>query len=119
MTLTVSIIEDDPETRAYLVNLINASNRCELIGSARSGAEARVLIAQNKTEVYLVDLGLPDADGVDLIALIKTSCPTARSLVLSTFGDAKHINRSIRADTGPCIIQFFERLFSIFLYIII
>ena len=105
MTLTVSIIEDDPETRAYLVNLINSSNRCELIGSARSGAEARVLIAQNKTEVYLVDLGLPDVDGVDLIALIKTSCPTARSLVLSTFGDNKHINRSIRAGAAGYLLK--------------
>lgn len=105
MTLSVSIIEDDAQVRAHLVNLISTSNRCELIGSASNGAEARVLIAQNKTEVYLVDLGLPDADGVDLIALIKTSCPTARSLVLSTFGDAKHINRSIRAGASGYVLK--------------
>ena len=105
MTLSVSIIEDDAQIRAHLVDLINASNRCNLVGSASNGAEARVLIAQNKTEVYLVDLGLPDVDGVDLIALIKSSCPTARCLVLSTFGDTKHINRSILAGASGYVLK--------------
>ena len=105
MTLSVSIIEDDAQIRAHLVDLITASNRCNLVGSASNGAEARVLIAQNKTEVYLVDLGLPDVDGVDLIALIKSSCPTARCLVLSTFGDTKHINRSILAGASGYVLK--------------
>ena len=60
MTLSVSIIEDDAQIRAHLVQLIDASNRCNLIGSAGDGAEARTLIYQNKTDVYIVDLGLPD-----------------------------------------------------------
>lgn len=105
MTLSVSIIEDDAQIRAHLVQLIDASNRCNLIGSAGDGAEARTLISQNKTDVYIVDLGLPDVDGVDLIALIKSSCPTARSLVLSTFGDTKHINRSIRAGASGYLLK--------------
>ena len=105
MSLTVSIIEDDAQIRSHLADLINASNRCELIGSACDGAEARVSISQDKTEVYLVDLGLPDVDGVDLIALIKTSCPAARCLVLSTFGDTKHINRSIRAGASGYVLK--------------
>ena len=105
LTLTVSIIEDDAQIRAHLVDLINASNRCDLMGSASNGAEAKVLISQNKTDVYLVDLALPDADGVDLIALIKSSCPAARSLVLSTFGDSKHINRSIRAGASGYLLK--------------
>jgi len=105
LALTVSIIEDDDQIRAYLVELINASNHCELVGSACNGAEARELIAKNKTDVYLVDLGLPDADGVDLIALIKSSCPNARSVVLSTFGDTKHVSRSIRAGASGYLLK--------------
>ena len=105
MTLSVSIIEDDAQIQAHLVQIIKASNRCRLIGVASNGAEARVLISQNKTDVYLVDLGLPDVDGVDLIALIKRSCPTARCLVLSTFGDSNHINRSIRAGASGYLLK--------------
>ena len=105
LTLSVSIIEDQSRIRAHLVDLIKADNRCDLVGSASNGADARLLISQNKADVYLVDLGLPDVDGVDLIALIKSSCPTARSLVLSTFGDTKHINRSIRAGAAGYLLK--------------
>ena len=105
LTVSISIIEDDAQIREHLVALINDSNLCNLIGSASNGAEARVLISRNETDIYLVDLGLPDVDGVDLIALIKSSCPTARCLVLSTFGDAKHINRSIRAGASGYLLK--------------
>lgn len=105
LSISVSIIEDNPQFRAYIGELISSSNRCELVGSACSGAEAMQLIAQDKTDVYLVDLGLPDADGVDVIARIKSACPTARSMVLSTFGDAKHIDRSILAGASGYLLK--------------
>lgn len=97
MTIAVSIIEDDHSVRQHLVSVINESPLCTLVGTARNKAEAVKLIVENQTDIYLVDLGLPDVDGVDLIADIKARCQDARSLVLSTFGDAKHVNRSIRA----------------------
>lgn len=105
MTLTVSIIEDDVQTRGRLVDLVNASNRCQLFGSAQNGAEAKQLIAKDKTDVYLVDLGLPDVDGVELIKIIKKKCSAACSLVISTFGDAKHINRSIQAGATGYLLK--------------
>lgn len=105
MTLSVSIIEDDDLIRAHLVDLIKASNRCELVGSACNGAEALALITRDQTDVYLVDLGLPDVDGIEIIALIKSSCPTSRCLVLSSFGDAEHITRSIRAGASGYLLK--------------
>jgi DNA-binding NarL/FixJ family response regulator len=97
MSIAVSIIEDDRSVRQHLIEAINSSPLCTLVGAAGNKAEAMTLIASNETDVYLVDLGLPDIDGVDLIASIKKSCESAQSLVLSAFGDAKHISRSIRA----------------------
>lgn len=105
MKLKVSIIEDNSRVRSNIIDLITASNLCDLVGSASNGAEAKVLIFQNKTDVYLVDLGLPDMDGLELVALIKTSCPQARSLVLSTFGDAKHVTQSIRAGASGYLLK--------------
>ena len=105
MTLSVSLIEDDDLIRTHLVDLINASNRCELVGSACNGVEAMQLITQDQTDVYVVDLGLPDVDGVDLIAHIKSFCPNARSVVLSTFGDVKHITRSILAGASGYLLK--------------
>ena len=105
MTVLVSIIEDSALIRRHLVDLINASDRCCIAGSACNGAEARVLIAKNTADVYLVDLGLPDVDGVELIALINSSCPSARTIVFSTFGDIKHIQASISAGASGYLLK--------------
>lgn len=105
MSITVSIVEDDNLVRAHLAQQIEGSNRCQLAGTARDGAEAKVLITEKKTDVYLIDLGLPDIDGVELISLIKSTCPDARSMVLSTFGDAKHMQRSIYAGATGYLLK--------------
>lgn len=105
LSVAVSIVEDDNFVRTHLAQLVNESNRCQLVGSACNGAEAKALIAEQKTDVYLIDLGLPDIDGVELIALIKNTCPDARSLVLSTFGDAKHVQRSIQAGATGYLLK--------------
>ncbi len=97
MSIAVSIIEDDYSVRQYLAGVISSSPLCILVGTARNRAEAMALIEKNITDIFLVDLGLPDVDGIDLIAKIKVSCGGAQSLVLSTFGDIRHVSRSIRA----------------------
>ena len=97
MSIAVSIIEDDHTVRQHLIEVIKSSPLCTLAGTARNRAEAMAIIDKNTTDIYLVDLGLPDVDGVDLIANIKENCEGAQSLVLSTFGDARHVSRSIRA----------------------
>jgi DNA-binding NarL/FixJ family response regulator len=63
------------------------------------------LIEQNISDVYLVDLGLPDVDGIELISLIKVSCREAQIMVLSTLGDARHIDRSIRAGATGYLLK--------------
>ncbi len=114
MSISVAIIEDDPLVSQHVSDLILRSVHCTLAGTARNKSEAMALIADDQADVYLVDLGLPDVDGVDLIANIKSNCPNAQSMVLSTFGDAKHISRSLKAgatgyllkdERGPTLID--------------
>jgi DNA-binding NarL/FixJ family response regulator len=110
MPISVSIIEDEDLTREHLACLVSSSNLCRLAGSASSGKAARELIEQNISDVYLVDLGLPDVDGIELISLIKVSCREAQIMVLSTLGDARHIDRSIRAGATGYLLK--DRAYS-------
>lgn len=105
LSIHVSIVEDDNLLLAHLTQLVKGSSHCQLAGSARNGAEAKILITENKTDVYLIDLGLPDIDGVELISLIKNTCPDARSMALSSFGDAKHMRRSICAGATGYLLK--------------
>lgn len=110
MPISVSIVEDEDLTREHLACLVSSSNLCKLAGSASSGKAARELIEQNISDVYLVDLGLPDVDGIELISLIKASCREAQIMVLSTLGDARHIDRSIRAGATGYLLK--DRAYS-------
>lgn len=105
MSLAISLIEDDDTIRSYLADIINSASHCTLQGAAKNGAEARNIIREDKTDIYLVDLGLPDENGVDLIALIKSTCKKSKVFVITTFGDAKHMSSSIRAGASGYLLK--------------
>jgi len=100
MSIAVAIIEDDPIILKRLIDLISSSALCEVVAVSKNRAEAVAAILAGRADLYVVDLGLPDVDGVDLIRLIAEKCQDARSVVLSTFADSKHVMRSLRA--GAC-----------------
>ena len=105
MSISVSIIEDDQNIVDQLITIFGASSLCRIKGIAVNGEAAQQLIVSHPTDVFLVDLGLPDADGVDLVEQIKRHDPHAHILVLSTFGDAKHITRSIAAGARGYLLK--------------
>lgn len=105
MSIAVVIIEDDPAVMKRLVDVISNSSFCEVVGVARNRGEAMAAILANRADLYLIDLGLPDADGVELIQLVRDRCPESRSMVLSTFGDSKHVMRSLRAGARGYLLK--------------
>ena len=105
MSISVTIIEDDQNVVDQLITIFAASSLCRIQGIAVNGEEAQQLIVSHSSDVFLVDLGLPDADGVDLVEQINRHDPDAHILVLSTFGDAKHITRSIAAGARGYLLK--------------
>ena len=105
MSIAVVIIEDDPAVMKRLVDVISNSSFCEVVGVARNRGEAMAAILANRADLYLIDLGLPDADGVELIQLVRERCPESHSMVLSTFGDSKHVMRSLRAGARGYLLK--------------
>ena len=112
--ITVTIIEDDATVLQRLIDVVSASSACQIVGIGRNRGESVSAILANRADIYLVDLGLPDVDGIDLIKLIKEKCSDAHSIVISTFGDAKHVMRSLRSGASgyllkeeiqPCLID--------------
>ena len=105
MSIAVVIIEDDPAVMKRLVDVISNSSFCEVVGIAKNRGEAVAAILANRADLYVLDLGLPDVDGVELIRLIKEKCPESRSVVVSTFGDSKHVMRSLRAGASGYLLK--------------
>jgi DNA-binding NarL/FixJ family response regulator len=81
----VIVVEDSAAVREAVASEFAADPRFEVVGEAASLAEARELLA--KAEVAILDLGLPDGSGADLIPELRSANPNARAIVLSTTYD--------------------------------
>ena len=96
MPPTVLIVEDDPPTRKRLEAVVNGIPSLSLMASTGSASGARTAL-RGKPDVLLVDLGLPDGSGVDVIREAQRVSPDTRALVITVFVDERHVMDAIAA----------------------
>ena len=95
----VLIVEDDPQTREFFAASVARSTELALAASMGSVAQACDWLgrAGNAVDVLLVDLGLPDGSGLDVIRFARQRHPQCEPLVISMFGDEDNVLASIEA----------------------
>lgn len=101
----VIVVEDDRLTRESLVNKIEQDPGLRVDGTCGSVAEGRELIAGSAARVALMDLGLPDGDGTDLIHLAAHRQPPMEVMVITVFGDERHVVRAIEAGATGYLLK--------------
>lgn len=103
---SVFILEDHPATQNLLKSAINGDERLTVAGSARSLLEARAWwAAGGRAGAALVDLGLPDGNGVDFIREVCTLSPAPAVLVITVFGDEKNVVSAIEAGASGYLLK--------------
>ncbi|WP_396270552.1 response regulator [Ideonella sp.] len=105
MAIAVAIVEDDPLVRGGVVKVLNGSNLLHVVGAVGTAHEALALNARYSVDVFLVDIGLPDMMGNQLIAKLRLQAKWPQCMVLSSFGDARHINESLRSGASGYILK--------------
>ena len=95
----ILIVEDDPHLRDFFAASVARSSELALAGCVGSLAEARAWLDDpaHAVDVLLVDLGLPDGSGLDVIRHAVGLHPACESLVISMFGDEDNVLASIEA----------------------
>jgi DNA-binding NarL/FixJ family response regulator len=93
----IALVEDDGRFRNAFIAAITDSSDLLLHSQAASLAEGLALLDQPAADVLLVDLGLPDGSGIDLIKATRDRWPTCDIMVISVFGDEAHVLRSIES----------------------
>ena len=83
------IVDDHPVVRDGLRGIFAAEDGFDVVGEAQDGAEAIARASELKPHVVLMDLRMPAMGGVEAIARLRETVPTARVLVLTTY-DADH-----------------------------
>lgn len=101
----VAIVEDDPGFCMALSQAVHAATDMLLAGVAGSRAEGLALLQGPPADVLLVDLGLPDGSGIDVIRAAVQQWPSCSIMVSTNFGDETHVMRSIEAGAAGYLLK--------------
>ena len=103
--IKVAIVEDDADTRARIAASVRGDAELRLIGEYGTAGEALTGVAQQLPDVLLVDLGLPDMSGLDLIRVCAKQYPGCEILVFTAFGDEAHVLAALEAGAGGYLLK--------------
>lgn len=95
--LRVGVVEDDARSRETLVSMIGEAGDLSVVLVAANRRDALDLLPRHEVDVLIVDLGLPDGSGLDVIQAARAQWPACSVLVSTIFGDEAHVLRSIEA----------------------
>lgn len=93
----VMLVEDQPDFRRLMVALLDRQPDLEVVAQAGSLTEAREHAADVRFDVAVLDLGLPDGNGADLISDLRGSNPDVAVLILSASLDPASLERAAQA----------------------
>lgn len=102
---TLLIVEDEARTRARLAGVIAAQPQFALQAAVATLAEARAALTHWVPQVLLLDLGLPDGSGVDLIRETRWLQSPPEVLVISVMGDEASVLNAIQAGAGGYLLK--------------
>jgi DNA-binding NarL/FixJ family response regulator len=102
---SVALVEDDRATRERLASSVRAQSSLELIAEYANGAEALAGLQTRAPDVLLVDLGLPDMSGLELIRFSAERYPECDILVISIFGDEANVLAALEAGARGYLLK--------------
>jgi DNA-binding NarL/FixJ family response regulator len=101
----VTIVEDSRATMDAFVGALGSDPRVAVVATASTATAAAASLSSECPDVLLVDLGLPDGSGVDVIRLARRMCPKCEVMVVTVFGDEQNVFRSIEAGATGYVLK--------------
>ena len=102
--LRVLIVDDHPMVRAGLCSMLSG-DEVEVVGEAGSGAEAVERAVALDPELVLLDLELPDLDGVETLTRLRARAPRAAVLMVSMHDDPSMVRRAVEAGAAGYVLK--------------
>lgn len=95
--IKVLLVDDIPETRENLKKLLAFETDIEVVGAASTGREGLEIAAATKPDVILMDINMPDMDGITATEEIKKSVPSAAVVMMSVQSESDYLRRAMLA----------------------
>ena len=96
-TFNVIIVDDIAETRENFRKLLQFDSDIAVLGTARTGREGIDLAKELRPDVVLMDINMPDMDGISATEIIRKEIPFAQIVIISVQGDSNYMRRAMLA----------------------
>jgi pilus assembly protein CpaE len=93
--IRVIVVDDIGETRQNITRMLKFESDIEVIGGARSGVEAMELCQQDKPDVVIMDINMPDMDGITATEKIRRKFPFIQVIILSIQNDPSYMRKAM------------------------
>ncbi len=105
MTIRVFLLDDHEVVRTGLRGLIEAEDDLEVVGEASTAAEAISRIPPTRPDVAVLDVRLPDGDGIEVCREVRSRMPELRCLMLTSFSDDEALFGAIVAGAAGYVLK--------------
>ena len=106
--IRVLIVDDIQETRDHLTKLLGFEKDVEVVGAAASGAEALEMASKLLPDIVLMDINMPEMDGIAATELLTERVPTSSVVMMSVQGEADYLRRSMLAGAREFLVKPFS-----------
>ena len=103
--ITVALVEDDPRTRERFASVIEAEPSLRFAHGSSNATDLLAWFAENVVDVLLVDLGLPDLPGLEVIRRCCRMQPSCAVMVITMFGDESNMLKAFEAGARGYLLK--------------
>ena len=103
--IRILTVDDHPLLRKGIAALVNAELDLKLVAEASNGKEAIDAFRSHQPDVTLMDLQMPDVDGLEAIETIRREFPEARIIVLTTYSGDTQVLRALKAGARGYVLK--------------
>ncbi|MEO7124147.1 MAG: response regulator transcription factor [Lacisediminihabitans sp.] len=103
--MRVFVVDDQEIVRRGVIDLCTAEPDLEVVGEAGTAAQARSRIAATRPDVVLMDMRLPDGNGIDVCRDVRSENPDIRCIILTAYDDDEAINAAVLAGASGYVLK--------------
>lgn len=106
--IKILIADDQSLIRDGLKTVLELEKDFDVVGTAKNGIEACKMTEKLNPDILLLDIRMPEMDGVECIKVIKRKCPATKVIMLTTFNDDEYIIEALANEANGYILKDIE-----------
>jgi pilus assembly protein CpaE len=103
--ITILLVDDIPETRENIKKLLAFEPDMKVIGAAGTGKEGVELTKELRPDIIIMDINMPDMDGLQATGIINKAVPTAAVIIMSVQDDNDYMRRAMLAGARDFLVK--------------